>query len=787
MSRLRMLLVGGGLGLAVLGWLGPGLHPAAKVWGLEFDRAEAARRAAAAVRRTGFDVSGWPWWLTAEASTRRELVRRQVPGNPLWSRLTPLEVRVAFRQPGGSGTVLVDLFRDGRPARISVVGLDPPASAQAPAAVAEEALRAMAGDLASTCKLVSAGEEADSGYRVVKECRTPEMRPPFARFSALVRDGWLREAELEANYGLEGERTAQRLREQGATLALVGFACVVVALLPSLWLAFTGIAQRRVGLRFALRLLLVVLAVWTLAHWAVDLDEVVVGAAAENRDPLLTRFGSLLAMAALTLVMSLVMVAGRSAAPRADASQWRTLMLLCLGNWRSRDVHRSVLAGAAWAPVLAAIPFLVAAASPMAVPNFSAPADLTARWPVVAQTAAFFAPAVVGVFGFLVPVAGRYLRGRIARSLVTGLAGVAAFGVMQGHFLDPLAPRFFDGALLLIASGWLYRRFDLLALLAATGIQAVLLQVLSLGLSPAAELRMQGGMTGGAWLAVLAVSAWFAARGSVEEIDLEDAELPASERELLEAEFRLARRAQQGWLPAAESTLAGWPIAAVCAPAREVGGDLFDYWPVDDKRWVVCVADVSGKGVPAALYMTFTKGLLAAARHEPADLAALLNRWNARFREAGHRRTFVTAALGLFDVERREMLLARSGHNAVLWWSAARERAEYLCPSGLGLGFAPPGLFARNLEVARIGLEPGDRMLFYSDGLTEAMSPQRELYGEERLLAAFERAARQPASAVRQALLDDLAGFQAGAPPHDDLTLVVIEVPGVVHSNGLGD
>jgi len=248
-----------------------------------------------------------------------------------------------------------------------------------------------------------------------------------------------------------------------------------------------------------------------------------------------------------------------------------------------------------------------------------------------------------------------------------------------------------------------------------------------------------------------------------------------SEREYLLSEFALAREAQEGMLPDAPPELPGYSLAARCIPAREVGGDLFDFLPLPGGRLGLCVADVSGKGVPAALYMTLTKGMLAAEQDIGSPPRQLARTLNAQLLATGKRRTFVTLILAIVESETGDVELVRAGHNPALWWRARESKASTLQPKGIGLGLAPDSLFERSLEAQSLRMEDGDLLLLYSDGLTEAMNPRNEMYGEARLEAAVARYAHRTAPEVLEALLEEVARFSAGAPAHDDLTVLVVK------------
>jgi sigma-B regulation protein RsbU (phosphoserine phosphatase) len=249
---------------------------------------------------------------------------------------------------------------------------------------------------------------------------------------------------------------------------------------------------------------------------------------------------------------------------------------------------------------------------------------------------------------------------------------------------------------------------------------------------------------------------------------------PVSQREKLKSEFSTAREAQMRMLPNRPPEIPGFELAGICHPAREVGGDLYDYLRLADGRRVICVADVSGKGMSAALYMTLTKGALTAAAEDSDDIAEIASQLNAHIYSAGRRKMFVTAALAALDVENRVIEYARAGHNPIVWRSPGRGFTKLVQPRGLGLGVGPVSVFNRTLEVQRLEIEPGDTLVFYSDGVTEAMNEELEQFGEERLIASVNLAGGVSAEAVREVILSDLSEFLNGNSPQDDATIVVL-------------
>ena len=259
-------------------------------------------------------------------------------------------------------------------------------------------------------------------------------------------------------------------------------------------------------------------------------------------------------------------------------------------------------------------------------------------------------------------------------------------------------------------------------------------------------------------------------------LPVDETELPSTRRERLKAEFTDAREAQRRLLPAVPPALAGYDVAALCVPATDVGGDLYDFHSLPDGRTLFSVADVSGKGMPAALYMTLCKGIMAAVCEETSDMRTIASLSNRHVYSAGahrrrERRVFVTAVLAALRPETGELELVRAGHNPPLLVRAGGE-ISFLKPSGLAFGMADAGTFDPKLGVETVVLAPGDLVLLYSDGITEAMDREAGQFSEERLIANL----REPADAATLCarIVDAVNAFAAGAPQHDDMSLVVV-------------
>jgi phosphoserine phosphatase RsbU/P len=252
--------------------------------------------------------------------------------------------------------------------------------------------------------------------------------------------------------------------------------------------------------------------------------------------------------------------------------------------------------------------------------------------------------------------------------------------------------------------------------------------------------------------------------------DLEAAQAQLVEKERLERELEVAREIQMSVLPRELPGLPGLRFGAQIVPARAVGGDFYDFIPLDEGRLGIVVGDVAGKGVPAALFMTQTQALLRATASRGTPPAEALRQVNRQLLSRGGAALFITVLYGVLDAARGEFAYARAGHELPLLVSPDGEaRAMPLAP-GQPLGLWPELL----LDEQVVALPPGGGLLLYSDGLTDVHNTARERLGGERVLARLATLAGQPAEALCEALWREVVDYRGAEPPYDDVTLVAV-------------
>jgi sigma-B regulation protein RsbU (phosphoserine phosphatase) len=245
-------------------------------------------------------------------------------------------------------------------------------------------------------------------------------------------------------------------------------------------------------------------------------------------------------------------------------------------------------------------------------------------------------------------------------------------------------------------------------------------------------------------------------------------------REAMARDLRIAREIQMGILPAdlsAATKATGLNVHAVIEPAREVGGDLYEVLRGADDRVVVALGDVSGKGIPAALFMAVAVTVLRTLARQIAEPDEILRRLNDELAEQNPRGMFVTLQCLVFDLKRRLVSCAGAGHHQLVVVSPGRS-PRLACPSS----GRPAGLMPVNpIERETFPLEPGDTFVLFSDGVSEAMNAAEEFYGEDRLLAALATADRSTPAEVVNRVMTDLRAFTAGAKQSDDITVLAAQ------------
>lgn len=243
-------------------------------------------------------------------------------------------------------------------------------------------------------------------------------------------------------------------------------------------------------------------------------------------------------------------------------------------------------------------------------------------------------------------------------------------------------------------------------------------------------------------------------------------------KERIESELRIAHAIQMDLVP---KTFPPFPahkemdIFGVLVPAREVGGDFYDFFMPDERHIFLFIGDVAGKGMPAALFMAVTRTLLKAISREEHNPALILRRLNNELAEGNDENMFVTLFCALLDLQTGECRYSNGGHNSPFIVSANRAALKLPLTGGTAIGIMP------NMEFneGRFVLPPGATLFIYTDGVTEAMNPAEEMFGEERAIQALQQAQGSTSTQVVKFMQEILRNYAAGAEQSDDITMLV--------------
>jgi len=248
-------------------------------------------------------------------------------------------------------------------------------------------------------------------------------------------------------------------------------------------------------------------------------------------------------------------------------------------------------------------------------------------------------------------------------------------------------------------------------------------------------------------------------------------------QERIESELKIASAIQMNFLPKRFPPFpdqTAFDLYAALAPAREVGGDLYDFFMLDPNHLFFSVGDVSDKGVPAALFMAVTKTLMKGIAEQGSTPADVLDRVNAELCQNNETVMFVTLVCGILDVATGDLVYSNAGHNPPALLRAGK-RPEFLpLPPGLVLGVAEEAAF----ETRSIRLAPGDRLLLYTDGVTEAMDANQQLFSDERLLRETTWMAVETPRQMVERLMAAVHAYAGGTAQSDDITVLALQYKG---------
>jgi anti-sigma regulatory factor (Ser/Thr protein kinase) len=240
----------------------------------------------------------------------------------------------------------------------------------------------------------------------------------------------------------------------------------------------------------------------------------------------------------------------------------------------------------------------------------------------------------------------------------------------------------------------------------------------------------------------------------------------------MEKELDVAKSIQVKLLPKTLPKIKNIDVSAYNKPAKHVSGDYYDFLNHDGnyEKIGLVIADVAGKGIPAALIMSMTRAILRTQVDSNSTPSFILNRTNKFLNEDIESNRYVTMFYSIFDINNYELSFAKAGHNPPIWYRAENNTIEFLELEGFPLGMFE---FAQYSE-AKIKLSPGDKIIYYTDGITESMNEMQEEYTLERLCEFTKKHHSFDSRSFIERLIKEITAFSGGAEQHDDLTVLVL-------------
>ncbi len=463
-----------------------------------------------------------------------------------------------------------------------------------------------------------------------------------------------------------------------------------------------------------------------------------------------------------------------------DENKLRTLILLRHGDLRNRPFGASLLRGLSLAGVMLGLAVIFLGVFPHIDLKLD---DLTtansSASPIALIVFRSFASSYFGILIWLVGIASAAFRWSSSPTLAFILLGVTG-SVMTLTPFDANAGYFglvVSGVFALILA-WTYIKFDIFTAIMAVFTTKLLWALGEYLLIPDLSNGIDG-ILGGLFLTVVLIVGIL---GVVSKRTGQEAEMyvpgyvtELAGQERVKKELEIAGQVQTFFLPRKMPKIEGLDIAGMCLPATEVGGDYYDFIELDNGRMAFILGDVSGKGIQAAFFMTLVKGIIQTLSRQGLGAAEVMRRLNHLFCMNAPAGTFISVIYGEFSPADSSFTFARAGHNPAILFEETNANAVALQPKGMAIGFADGNRFDSTIEEKTVYLKPGDSMVFYTDGFSEAMNRKRDLYGDDRLLHKVTQFGSKSASALLRLMTEDVHHFIEGMGRADDMTMVVLK------------
>jgi PAS domain S-box-containing protein len=260
--------------------------------------------------------------------------------------------------------------------------------------------------------------------------------------------------------------------------------------------------------------------------------------------------------------------------------------------------------------------------------------------------------------------------------------------------------------------------------------------------------------------------------GAIESIrDVTDMRRTEEKLERSKSELRIASDIQRSFLPEHIPPVPGYDLAAISVPAMEVGGDFYDFIPGQGERLGMVIADVSGKSIPAALFMALSRTIVRANATHHEKGTEVLQDANDMISADSRSGMFVTLFYGVLDGQAGSLVYANAGHPPPLLFRGSRGDFVELEVTGIALGV----MGGLEYEERQVSLSSGDILVLYTDGVTEAINKDVKQYGAKRLRSIIQASRQLPAQDIMESILEDISSFSSGQAQYDDITMIVVK------------
>jgi len=247
------------------------------------------------------------------------------------------------------------------------------------------------------------------------------------------------------------------------------------------------------------------------------------------------------------------------------------------------------------------------------------------------------------------------------------------------------------------------------------------------------------------------------------------------EKQRMSNELDIAHDIQVKLLPGSSLVIPGYSVDALCIPAKEIGGDYYDFINLGNGRFGFVIGDVAGKGMPAAIYMTLTKGIFQAIAESGVSPREVLLKMNSLIYKAIERNYFVTMIYAILDTNENTFTFSRAGHEPLIYFDNTHNEIQSLRPDGIGIGLEKGTIFNKTIKEVKLSPGSGDIFVLHTDGVTDAKNKENLSFGSERIMKVVEEYKNLSSPDIIKRFYLELNHFRDDYPQYDDMTIIAVK------------